>query len=135
MLQHLFSHLVLQLKEHREELVGVLSELHQAASVIPTVRDLDLQENPEKNFEYTRESLLQFKADYEKRQAQERLAKSGNTGGFGNFGGAQAEEEAQPAPFETEKLGVFLFMIMYNAGRQGSRRLQHMPGFPAPDRC
>ena len=84
----------------------MLEELGESASLVPVVRDLDVQENPERKLEFTRESLAKFKVEYEKRIAHERQAKSGNTGGFGNFGSggeaaAQAESDLAAAAFDT----------------------------------
>ena len=87
------------MKEYREQLLETLAELGDDSSLAPVVRDLDVQENPEMKFEYTRDSLLKFKAEYDRRQALERQNKAAQGGGgFGNFGSggaAAAEKEAE----------------------------------------
>ena len=72
----------------------------------PMINELDLEENPERKFEFTREVLLKFKVEQEKRQAQERLAKAGNQG-FGDFGGGN-KESAAPAESASDKLSFVL---------------------------
>ena len=66
---------------------------------VPTMRP---EEIPEREQEYTKESLLKFKEDQAARESAERLAAAGGGEGgfFGGFGGGGGDEE------EKEKEGV-----------------------------
>jgi WD40 repeat protein len=63
---------------------------------IPAVPELKHEEIPEKELEYTKETLLKFKKDFKAREkAQRQAANEGGEGfgGFGGFGGEGNEEE------------------------------------------
>ncbi|XP_067931339.1 cilia- and flagella-associated protein 44-like [Watersipora subatra] len=86
-----------QISNYVAELIQIKAQLgNERAKAIPPVPTMHPDELPERRMEYTRESLLDFKAEMEK---QAILAKTGGTqGGFGGFGGggggAGAEKKA-----------------------------------------
>ncbi len=90
----------------RDELVGVMTELGGNAAEVFALKDLDLDEQPDRKLQSTRESLLKWKAEFDKRSAQDRINKASNTGGgFGEFGGGQKQQAAASSEATTDTSG------------------------------
>ncbi len=76
-----------------------MDELGDDPSTVPIINDLDLQEDPDRKFQYDETTLLKFKTELEKRHAQDKTSKAAS-GGFGSFGGAaEAVEEQESSSF------------------------------------
>jgi len=89
----------------RERLIQILAELGDAVDLVPQLPTVDNSEFPERNFEYTRESLLKFQAEYAKIQEAERAAEKlkGGGGGFGGLGGGGGGGDGADADADSEE--------------------------------
>ncbi|CAG2237888.1 CFAP44 [Mytilus edulis] len=91
----------IQIIEEIKDVVCNLKEVHQKLEetnrkTIPPVPEMQLCEMPEKKLEYTRDTLVKFKKEYEQ---QQKASKGSSTGGFGGFGGFGGETKAvSPTP-------------------------------------
>ncbi|XP_052060229.1 cilia- and flagella-associated protein 44-like isoform X9 [Mytilus californianus] len=91
----------IQIIEEIKDVVCNLKEVRQKLDdtnrkTIPPVPEMQLCEMPEKKLEYTRETLIKFKKEYEQ---QQKASKGSSTGGFGGFGGFGGETKAvSPTP-------------------------------------
>lgn len=92
----------------RGRLIEILQDLGESDSVVPSLPTTDSSEFPERNFEYTRESLLAFKVEYarileeEKKAAKAKAGGGGGFGGLGGGGGDKADEDAEESESEDE---------------------------------
>ena len=75
-------------------------------------------------FEYTKDSLLKFKDDLQRREAAEKQAQAGGEGfgGFGGFGGGGGEEQQQEEKDREEgssvrKYNNIIIIIIINGGK------------------
>ena len=85
--------LIDDIKEKRHALVQVQGQLGEEDSLsLPKVPRLHPEEIPEKKYEYTRETLLKFKEEYELRKKMTASAQevAGGGGGFGGLGGGSS---------------------------------------------
>lgn len=95
-----------QIKEKIEQIHSLQSDLssthHKPLPPIPMIRP---EEVPERQFEYTRESLLRFKEEKAAREEAERQAAAGagEGGFFGGFGGGGGDGDGGGGDGEAKK--------------------------------
>lgn len=96
LLASMASLVVLQIKEHVGEIVTLQSDMSPAhRKPLPSIPSMRPEEVPERQREYTKESLLKFKEEKSAMDEAERLAAAGlgEGGFFGGFGGGGDEGE------------------------------------------
>ena len=87
-----------EIKDVVQNLKAVHEKLEEAdRKTIPPVPEMKISEMPEKKLEYTRETLIKFKKEFDEKQKA--AAKGSSSGGFGGFGGFGGETKAaSPTP-------------------------------------